>query len=76
MIDDHWWWGKIDGRRFTNSSAEFLKYRIVWDNGESEFMSPWDMEPIEPSGMYSKITHLYLLNNISMSSFNIEDGSK
>lgn len=50
MIDDHWWWGRIDSKRFTNSSSEFLKYRIVWDNGEIESMSPWDMEPVDPSG--------------------------
>lgn len=50
MIDDHWWWGRIDSKRFTNSSLEFLKYRIVWDNGEIESMSPWDMEPVDPSG--------------------------
>ncbi|XP_054271446.1 bromodomain and WD repeat-containing protein 3-like isoform X1 [Macrosteles quadrilineatus] len=49
MIDDHWWWGRIDGRRFVNESSDFLKYRIIWDNGESEFMSPWDMEPVEPT---------------------------
>lgn len=50
MIDDHWWWGRIAGRRLTKGSSEFLKYRIVWDNGETEFMSPWDMEIAEQTG--------------------------
>uniref|UniRef100_A0A0A9Z626 PH-interacting protein n=1 Tax=Lygus hesperus TaxID=30085 RepID=A0A0A9Z626_LYGHE len=45
MIDDGWWWGTIESR--TKSNSKFLGYRIKWDNGESEAMSPWDMEPID-----------------------------
>lgn len=45
MIDDHWWWGVIDRR--TQQNSDFLCYRIIWDNGEMEQMSPWDMEPTD-----------------------------
>ncbi|CAB0011603.1 unnamed protein product, partial [Nesidiocoris tenuis] len=47
MIDDGWWWGTIESR--TRSNSMFLGYSIKWDNGESEAMSPWDMEPIDYS---------------------------
>ncbi|KAJ6635022.1 Bromodomain and WD repeat-containing protein 1 [Pseudolycoriella hygida] len=50
MIDDGWWMGVIESR--TPLSPEFphslfMCFRIRWDNGEYEFMSPWDMEPID-----------------------------
>lgn len=52
MIDDGWWMGLIESRvalspEFPNSL--FMCFRIRWDNGEYEFMSPWDMEPIDSS---------------------------
>lgn len=25
----------------------FMCYRVLWDNGEEERLSPWDMEPID-----------------------------
>ena len=28
--------------------SPFLCYRVAWDTGESEPLSPWDMEPLEP----------------------------
>lgn len=46
MIDDGWWWGSIEARR-PNSNSPFLCHRIRWDNGETEDMSPWDMEPVD-----------------------------
>lgn len=50
MIDDGWWMGMIEQRtalttEFPNSL--FMCFRIRWDNGEVEKMSPWDMEPID-----------------------------
>lgn len=50
MIDDGWWIGRIESRvalspEFPNSL--FMCFRVRWDNGEYEFMSPWDMEPID-----------------------------
>lgn len=50
MIDDGWWIGRIEQRvalspEFQNSL--FMCFRIRWDNGEYEFMSPWDMEPVD-----------------------------
>lgn len=49
MIDDSWWIGQIEAQDpydpdFPDSL--FLCYRVRWDNGEYERMSPWDLEPI------------------------------
>ncbi|XP_039288557.1 bromodomain and WD repeat-containing protein 3 isoform X2 [Nilaparvata lugens] len=48
MIDDKWWWGKILSRR-SDAQSEFLSYFTQWDNCEQENMSPWDMEPVDPT---------------------------
>ena len=50
MIGDGWWTGQIESRHtlaedFPNSY--FMCFRVRWDNGEYEYMSPWDMEPID-----------------------------
>lgn len=52
MIDDGWWMGSIESRTALAPefpSSMFMCFRIRWDNGEFEFMSPWDMEPIDES---------------------------
>lgn len=53
MIDNAWWCGKI----IEQSSLEslFLCYQVLWDNGEKENLSPWDMEPINPKSMWINI---------------------
>ncbi|XP_069680733.1 bromodomain and WD repeat-containing protein 3 isoform X4 [Periplaneta americana] len=51
MIDDCWWIGRIESQSpldpvvFPNSL--FTCYRVRWDNGEYERMSPWDLEPVD-----------------------------
>ncbi|KAL3881699.1 hypothetical protein ACJMK2_028102 [Sinanodonta woodiana] len=52
MIDDAWWLGTIEAHvplqaEFPDSM--FQCFRVHWDNGEIEQMSPWDMEPIDSS---------------------------
>lgn len=52
MIEDGWWMGKIVS--FEPSSDEFpdsyfLCFKIKWDSGDEEQMSPWDLEPIDES---------------------------
>ncbi|XP_066999443.2 bromodomain and WD repeat-containing protein 3 [Anabrus simplex] len=49
MIDDCWWMGRIESQapfepEFPHSP--FMCYRVRWDNGEYELMSPWDLEPV------------------------------
>lgn len=58
MIDDGWWMGEIVDRvalhpDFPNSL--FMCFNVRWDNGEYEFMSPWDMEPIDPNRMPTEV---------------------
>lgn len=58
MIDDKWWIGQIEGHQalqeeFTDSL--FMCFRVRWDNSEYEFMSPWDMEPVDDDRMPSSL---------------------
>ncbi|XP_075869726.1 PH-interacting protein [Nelusetta ayraudi] len=49
VIDDAWWFGTIESQEpFQSQYADslFLCYNVCWDNGDTEKMSPWDMEPI------------------------------
>jgi len=50
MIDNAWWCGKIVEQ--SASRSPFLCYQVLWDNGEKENLSPWDMEPINPKSIF------------------------
>ncbi|EGI63952.1 PH-interacting protein [Acromyrmex echinatior] len=50
MIDDGWWMGQIVGMEPLDeefSESLFMCFRVRWDNGEYERMSPWDLEPVD-----------------------------
>ncbi|XP_031621174.1 bromodomain and WD repeat-containing protein 3 isoform X2 [Contarinia nasturtii] len=58
MIDDGWWMGQITSRvpyseEFPDSL--FMCFQIRWDSGETERMSPWDMEPIDNSRLPNEV---------------------
>lgn len=58
MIDDAWWIGQIESSRAISSGfpdSLFMCFRIRWDNGEYEFMSPWDMEPVDENRLPDEI---------------------
>ncbi|XP_077367363.1 PH-interacting protein isoform X2 [Festucalex cinctus] len=49
VIDDAWWFGTIESHEPFQSQypdSLFLCYNVCWDNGDTEKMSPWDMELI------------------------------
>uniref|UniRef100_A0A672INW2 Pleckstrin homology domain interacting protein n=1 Tax=Salarias fasciatus TaxID=181472 RepID=A0A672INW2_SALFA len=49
VIDDAWWFGTIESQepyQSQYSDSLFQCYNVCWDNGDTEKMSPWDMEPI------------------------------
>uniref|UniRef100_A0A669F9F4 PH-interacting protein n=1 Tax=Oreochromis niloticus TaxID=8128 RepID=A0A669F9F4_ORENI len=49
VIDDAWWFGTIESQEPYQSQypdSLFQCYNVCWDNGDTEKMSPWDMEPI------------------------------
>lgn len=49
MIDDGWWAGEIVSQSPINAAypqSLFMCYKVRWDNGEYEHMSPWDLEPV------------------------------
>ncbi|KAK9885011.1 hypothetical protein WA026_009238 [Henosepilachna vigintioctopunctata] len=48
MIYDEWWLGQIISSSLGDyPDSPFLCYEIKWDNGETEKMSPWDLEPVD-----------------------------
>ncbi|XP_011162535.1 PH-interacting protein isoform X2 [Solenopsis invicta] len=50
MIDDGWWMGQIVGMEPLDEEfpeSLFMCFRVRWDNGEYERMSPWDLEPVD-----------------------------
>ncbi|KAK7907157.1 hypothetical protein WMY93_015769 [Mugilogobius chulae] len=49
VIDDAWWFGTIESQEPYQPQYQdslFLCYSVCWDNGDTERMSPWDMEPV------------------------------
>nr|XP_061806250.1 PH-interacting protein [Nerophis lumbriciformis] len=49
VIDDAWWFGTIESHEPYQQQypdSLFLCYNVCWDNGDTEKMSPWDMELI------------------------------
>ncbi|XP_052866159.1 bromodomain and WD repeat-containing protein 3 [Anopheles cruzii] len=52
MIEDVWWTGQIESRNQLSGDfpdSPFMCFRVRWDNGEYELMSPWDLEPVDES---------------------------
>lgn len=55
LIDDLWYVGVVEAKlpfQDEHPECEFQSLRIVWDSGEEEAMSPWDLEPL--SGVNSR----------------------
>ncbi|XP_028295175.1 PH-interacting protein isoform X2 [Gouania willdenowi] len=49
VIDDAWWFGTIESQepyQLQYPDSLFQCFNVCWDNGDTEKMSPWDMEPI------------------------------
>nr|XP_057935407.1 bromodomain and WD repeat-containing protein 3 [Doryrhamphus excisus] len=49
VIDDAWWFGTIVCQEPYQSEypdSLFQCFKVRWDNGENEKLSPWDVEPI------------------------------
>ncbi|XP_061395070.1 bromodomain and WD repeat-containing protein 3 [Musca vetustissima] len=58
MIGDGWWMGQIESRHALSSDfpdSPFMCFRVRWDNGEYEYMSPWDMEPIDENRLPDEV---------------------
>ncbi|XP_036673426.3 bromodomain and WD repeat-containing protein 3 [Drosophila suzukii] len=58
MIVDGWWMGQIESRHALSADfpdSSFMCFRVRWDNGEYEFMSPWDMEPIDQARVPAEV---------------------
>ncbi|GLV31866.1 BRWD3 [Carabus blaptoides fortunei] len=58
MIDDGWWIGEIVSQSAINPDFPeclFMCYKVRWDNGEFEHMSPWDLEPINEERLPSNV---------------------
>ncbi|XP_034556699.1 bromodomain and WD repeat-containing protein 3 isoform X2 [Notolabrus celidotus] len=56
VIDDAWWCGTIDCQEPYQPEypdSHFQCFKVRWDNGELEKLSPWDVEPIPDNGLCS-----------------------
>ncbi|XP_041659062.1 bromodomain and WD repeat-containing protein 3 isoform X2 [Cheilinus undulatus] len=56
VIDDAWWFGTIDCQEPYQPEypdSLFQCFKVGWDNGELEKLSPWDVEPIPDDGVCS-----------------------
>uniref|UniRef100_A0A803SNZ4 Pleckstrin homology domain interacting protein n=1 Tax=Anolis carolinensis TaxID=28377 RepID=A0A803SNZ4_ANOCA len=55
VIDDAWWFGTIESQEPLQPDypdSLFQCYNVCWDNGDTEKMSPWDMEPIPNNAVF------------------------
>lgn len=49
LINTEWWLGSVVKHEPLNQDypeSHFMSYKVKWDNGDPEKMSPWDMEDI------------------------------
>uniref|UniRef100_A0A4W3ICG2 Pleckstrin homology domain interacting protein n=1 Tax=Callorhinchus milii TaxID=7868 RepID=A0A4W3ICG2_CALMI len=55
VIDDAWWFGTIESQEPLQQDypdSMFQCYNVRWDNGDTEKMSPWDMEVIPNNAVF------------------------
>ncbi|XP_078068576.1 PH-interacting protein isoform X3 [Mustelus asterias] len=55
VIDDAWWFGTIESQEPLQPDypdSLFQCYNVCWDNGDTEKMSPWDMEVIPADAVF------------------------
>ena len=58
MIDDVWWTGQIESHNELSPvfpESLFMCFKVRWDNGEYEYMSPWDLEPVDSTRMPTEV---------------------
>jgi bromodomain and WD repeat domain-containing protein 1/3 len=49
IIDDVWWFGSIESKapfQLEYPDSQFQCLKVLWENGQIEEFSPWDLEPI------------------------------
>jgi hypothetical protein len=49
QIDDCWWKGTVQKIVYHDAAKKspFLSIYVNWDNGEKEYLSPWDLEALD-----------------------------
>ncbi|XP_064412563.1 PH-interacting protein [Latimeria chalumnae] len=55
VIDDAWWFGTIESQeplQLEYPDSLFQCFNVCWDNGDTEKMSPWDMEIIPSNAVF------------------------
>ena len=50
QIDDKWWKGTVHKGQ-GGDMPEFLSIFVHWDNGDKEYLSPWDLETLDDDSM-------------------------
>ena len=49
QIDDCWWKGTV--KEVQKKESPFLSIFVHWDNGDKEYLSPWDLEYLDHDSM-------------------------
>lgn len=65
IIDDAWWIGEIMSVEPADENfpdSYFMCFRVRWDNGEMEKMSPWDLEPIDENSELRNLIIIFRIN--------------
>jgi hypothetical protein len=75
VIDDVWWTGVIEAKKpfqqeYPNSLFQCIRAR--WENGDSEELSPWDLEPVPNNARYK--SKQAITSSASIGSVNAEIG--
>ena len=68
LIDDQYWYGTVLKRRpFSEETpnSSWQCYHIRWDDGATDWLSPWDMQPLsleeeEEEGSHSQLCDHFL----------------
>jgi bromodomain and WD repeat domain-containing protein 1/3 len=54
QIDDAWWKGTVHKTDLQEHKSPFLSIYVHWDNGDNEYLSPWDLEYLDNDSMEIK----------------------
>lgn len=71
VIDDKWWFGTIKCLKESSPFSHFQCFEVEWANGETDFVSPWDMEIINEQTLPSNRTTSVPISEEERLSFNL-----
>jgi bromodomain and WD repeat domain containing protein 1/3 len=71
IIDDKWWFGTITCLKECSPFTYFHCFEVMWANGDSESLSPWDLEHINEETVPQNRTESVLVTRDEMNGYNL-----